>query len=111
MEDDSEVDESEWSWLPARDADFLSGESGHHYSGDGGFILQAPRTNATQAREKLARLQREGWLDEHTRLLLVQLAVLNPSMEVLAVGSISFEFLASGKVSVAFLLMLVWLLI
>ena len=62
----------------------------------GGYVIDLH--NATDAMEKIAMLQRHGWIDLKTRALFVDFSFYNPNVDLFLVCRIVFEFLPSGLV-------------
>ena len=62
----------------------------------GGYVIDLK--NNTDAVDKIAMLQRHGWIDLKTRALFVDFSFYNPNVNLFLVCRIVFEFLPSGMV-------------
>jgi len=62
----------------------------------GGYVVDL--VNASDAQEKIAMLNRHGWIDLKTRAVFVDFAFYNPNVNLFLVCRIVFEFMPTGLV-------------
>ena len=98
------------SSLLANDSSLLSAfshsrdeDEGEYYLGEfasypsGGYIFEFPRNEIT-AKENLAALRANHWLDLQTRIVMVEFTLHNPSLDLLTLCRLSIETSAAGTV-------------
>ena len=69
---------------------------GHrHLYGGGGYVVEL-NGNRSVLENKMATLEREGWIDKHTRAVFVEFTVYNPNVNFFCIATILVEFAANG---------------
>ncbi|CAH1785596.1 unnamed protein product [Owenia fusiformis] len=86
-----------WSYKTASELNTLP-LAGHHrtYSG-GGYLVELTKSR-NGSRSALDDAKNDGWVDERTRVIIVEYTTFNPNTNLFSVCSLMFEFLTPGQI-------------
>jgi len=93
-------EEAQFKWFSEEEtggvADSWSGASGTSYPGSG-YIVDLPLTQV-EAQKTIKALMEEKWIDQQTRIVMVDLNLYNVNTNLVSIVRMGLEFDISGKV-------------
>ena len=69
----------------------------HEVYASGGYVYEC-RGRLSDLRSNLSLLHQLGWIDQHTRAVIIQLTLYNPNVQLFTAVTFLVEFLATGGI-------------
>ena len=86
-----------FEYQPGDELDTYVYNGQHDVYASGGYVYQC-RGRLSDLRSNLSLLHRLGWIDQHTRAVIIQLTLYNPNVQLFTAATFLVEFLATGGI-------------